>query len=219
MGYFDLISRADEFIFLEDVQYTKRDWRNRNFIKTASGAQRLTVPVVQGSREKRIEEVETAGSEWALTHWRSISQAYAHAPHFQHYKPGFEIIYATPPKLLSLLNRQLIRVACDCMGIKTPLTVSTDYGRFSGKNERLIALCQAAGATHYLSGPSAESYLDRAAFEKAGLRLEIMRYTYPAYRQMHGAFMPNLSILDLIFNEGPRAMSVIRGEAVSIPAA
>lgn len=213
MGYFGLIEKSDEFIFLDDVQYTKRDWRNRNFVKTANGPVMLTVPVCAGARSKSIEAVEINGEGWAARHWATISQAYAKAAYFATYEGAFRVIYENPPKLLSVLNRALVRTACDLIGIKTKLSISTDYGRFSGRNERLVSLCAAAGATHYLSGPAAKAYLTPEPFKKVGIEVEFMVYDYPAYRQLHGPFLPNMSILDLIFNEGPRAIAVIRGES------
>ena len=212
MGFFDMLSRSQEYIALDCAQYTKRDWRNRNYFKFHSGPGRLTVPVVKGARTMPIESAEIAGDEWAQRHWKSLCQAYAKAPYFASYRGYFDPVFADPPRMLSALNRALIAACCACLGITTKLSASTDYGRFAGKNERLIALCNAAGATHYLSGPAAQDYLDEAKFNAAGIEVEWMRYEYPQYRQQHGPFVARLSVLDLIFNEGPNAMAVIKGE-------
>jgi hypothetical protein len=212
LGYFDLIRRSDEFVFLDDVQYTKRDWRNRNYFKFQSGVGRLTVPVERGSRGLPIEDVQIAGVDWAARHWRSLSQSYAKAAYFKSFKDYVEPIFLNPPVMLSVLNQTLTRAVCSALSIKTVLSKSTDYGRFKGKNDRLISLCVAAGATHYLSGPKAQAYMDEAAFLKAGVTVEYMEYNYPTYRQLHGAFVPNLSILDALFNEGPNTLSLMAGE-------
>ena len=212
IGFFDMIRRSDEYIALDCAQYTKRDWRNRNYFKFHSGLGRLTVPVVKGARERAIDAVEIAGEDWAARHWRSLSQAYASAPYFAQYRDYFEPVFAHPPRLLSVLNVALLRAVCAALAIKTPIKLSTDYGRFAGRNERLIALCQSAGATHYLSGPSAAAYLDKDAFARAGVIVEWMQYGYPPYRQQHGDFIPNLSILDAIFNVGPHVIDLMEGK-------
>lgn len=211
LGFFDMIRRSDEYIALDCAQYTKRDWRNRNFLQFHSCVGRLTVPVVKGSRQKPIEEVEIAGPEWAYRHWKSISQAYAKAPYFASYKDYFEPIYRNPPTMLSVLNRRLIDAVLAALNIKTICKLSTDYGRFHGKIERLVMLCKSAGATHYLTGPKAKNYLDEKAFLEAGVTVEWMEYTYPPYRQFRGGpFIPQLSILDAIFNEGPNVVDIMK---------
>lgn len=202
VGYFDLISRVDHFVLLDDVQYTRRDWRNRNYIKTGGfeGYCRLTVPVQRGARSKLIRDVETSEPEWGPRHWKTISQAYAHAPYFEAYRGVFEPIYFSGLTNLSQINRKLIEACCGVLGIRTPITWSWEHPHRSGKNERLIDICKDLKATHYLTGPKATGYLRPSLWD--GITIEVMEYSYPQYPQQHGAFIADLSILDVIFNVG-----------------
>lgn len=208
-GYFDLIDRCDEFLLLDDAQYTRRDWRNRNKIKTADGVRWLTIPVnVKGRYHQRIDEVEIAEPGWARTHLRSISQAYASAPHAKEGMPWLEDLYQQAGELrrLSDVNRLFLTAACARLGIETPIRWSTDYGSGGSKTERLASLCEAAGASEYLSGPSARAYFDEERFAAAGIAVSWMDYEgYPEYPQPHPPFEHGVSIVDLILSVGPRA--------------
>jgi hypothetical protein len=210
-GYFDLINLVDEFILYDDRQYTKRDWRNRNRIKTPQGLVWLTIPVqVKGRYTQRIDEVAVSDPGWASRHWQTIVQSYRSAPHFAEHSTRFEGLYteAAPAlKRLTDINRAFIDVVCSILGIKTRISRSTDYG--GGTAERtgnLVSLCRAAGADSYLSGPSARAYVDEVRFAEAGIELTYMDYSgYSEYPQLNGAFVHEVSILDLIFNTGSEA--------------
>ena len=207
-GYFDIINMVDEFILYDDRQYTKRDWRNRNLIKTAHGLRWLTIPVkVKGRFEQRIDETLIDDASWRDQHWRTIAQEYAGAPHFKEHRDAFGDLYAGATfERLSDVNRHFIEGACAILGITTRLAWSTDYEARGDRTERLVSLCQASGATEYLSGPAARSYIDEALFRDAGVALTYMDYAgYPEYPQLHGGFEHGVSILDLIFNAGPDA--------------
>jgi WbqC-like protein family len=207
-GYFDLIAGVDEFILLDDVQYTKRDWRNRNLIKTAQGAQWLTIPVVnKGGQTQLIEETEIS-EEWAGPHWARIRHSYSKAPFFRDYEPQVAALYeaAAGMKRLSDINRLFLRGLCDLLGIQTPLVNSRDYGSKGIKTEKLLSLCLAAGASSYLSGPSARDYLEEEAFAASGIKVAWMDYSgYPPYAQLYGDFDPHVSVIDLLFNTGSAA--------------
>ncbi len=207
-GYFDLINFADEFIFYDEVQYTKNDWRNRNRIKTPQGPTWLTIPVRQTSLEQKINETPVTDPKWAVKHWRTLAQTYARAPHFRTYKDELEALYADPgSELLSVINRRFVAAICNWLGIDTRLSSSEDYEMGEGKTERLVRLVQAVGGTHYLSGPSARDYLQEDQFAQVGVAVEWMDYRgYPEYRQAGPApFEHAVSVLDLLFNEGPDA--------------
>jgi len=217
-GYFDIIDRVDEFILFDDVQFTRRDWRSRNRIKTAQGPLWLTIPVASKGRfTQTIEETEIAGA-WAEKHWAALRHAYARAPHFPGLAPRIEALYsaAARERRLSEVNRLLIDGICGLLGITTPRTWSRDYAVAGAKTERLVALCRAAGATVYLSGPSAQAYLRPEMFETAGVTLEWMDYAgYPPYPQLHGEFEHGVSILDLLFSVGPDARRYMQRAAAS----
>ena len=209
-GYFDLIHAADELILFDDVQYTRRDWRNRNLIKTGNGLVWLTIPVkTAGNYLAPIKDIEVDGAKWREKHWRTIVASYARAPHFKDQAATFEALYlAAIETRLSLVNRTFLEAVGGLLGIRTKVSWSMDYEVVEGKTERIVSLCRQAGARTYLSGPSARGYLDPAQFEAAGLELVFFDYAgYPEYPQLHPPFVHEVSILDLLFNEGPRATS------------
>lgn len=207
-GYFDLINFADEFILYDDRQYTRRDWRNRNRIKTPQGVRWLTVPVeVKGRYTQRIDETRVSDPGWAAKHWRTLSQSYAAAPFFDRSRETFEPLYlGLDEPLLARINRRLLEAACQMLGIETKLSWSTDYHAEGTKTARLLDLCEQSGATEYLTGPSAREYLDVALLEDAGISVRWMDYSgYPEYEQLHPPFEHAVTILDLLFHTGPDA--------------
>jgi hypothetical protein len=208
-GYFDIIGLVDEFILYDDMQYTRRDWRNRNKIKTPRGLQWITIPVqVKGKYLQAIRETQVSSSNWADKHWKSLHHNYGKAPYFEQYTPLFEDLYrrAAAETHLSQINYLFITAICDLLGIDTRITWSMDYEIPDGKTERLIGLCQQVGATSYLSGPSARGYIDEQLFVDAGIDLVFMDYSgYPEYEQFYPPFEHGVTILDLIFHTGPDA--------------
>ena len=216
-GYFDLIDQVDEFMLLDEVQYTRRDWRNRNKIKTSQGLRWLSVPVQsKGRYEQRIDETLIAESDWPSRHWSTIAQAYSAAPHFDELHDRWEPVYRGLEGIerLSDVNRRLIELACEDLDITTPIRWSTDYPSADGATERLLSLCLAAGADEYVSGPAAKAYLDVARFEQEGVSVRWMDYSgYPEYTQLHGEFDHGVSIVDVLFNTGRQARELFRGGA------
>jgi len=212
-GYFDMIAAVDEFILYDDMQYTRRDWRNRNQIKTPQGLHWLTVPVsVKGKYLQKIRETEIEGQGWTSDHWKSLQQNYRRAPHFdlvsEWLHPLYHVYHDTH---LSALNRRFIEAVCDFLVIETPITNSWDYELVDGKTERLVALCLQAGATHYISGPSAQGYIEEDQFSRAGIVLEWFDYAgFPDYPQQWGDFLPTVTVLDLLFNCGKDAGQFLR---------
>lgn len=207
-GYFDLINKVDEFILFDDMQYTRRDWRNRNKIKTPHGLHWLTIPVkVKGKFFQKIKDTYIRDPDWAAKHWKTISITYARAPYFDAYKEIFEELYLGCTLLrLSEINYRFLSKICQLLGIKTKLTWSSDYHIIDGKTERLVALCQQIQATEYLSGPSAKNYIDSNLFKQAGIKLTFMDYSgYTEYPQLYPPFEHGVSIIDLIFQTGPDA--------------
>jgi hypothetical protein len=216
-GYFDLIAAVDEFILFDDVQYTRRDWRNRNKIKTRDGVRWLTIPVAsKGNYLQNISDVRTEGLGWKEEHLLRLKHAYAKARHFSDYFPWLERLYETcTTDLLSEVNAQFIRSICLTLGITTPIRPSSDFEIVNGKNERLIHLCSQAGASSYLTGPAARDYLDVSLFEKAGITIDFMSYEgYREYDQPHPPFEHAVSIVDLLLCTGPDARSYLK-QAIS----
>jgi len=206
-GYFDLIGLSDELILYDDVQFTKNDWRNRNQIKTQNGLQWLTIPVQHGSLAQKIKDTKVADSRWSRKHWNAVSGSYARAAHFADYRERLEELFlGCKEEYLSRVNHRFLSALCGMLGIQTRISWSMDYDLIEGKTERLVDLCQKTGSQVYLSGPAAKDYIHEELFRAAGIELRWMDYTgYPEYRQLHGPFVHNVSVLDLILNEGPNA--------------
>lgn len=205
-GYFDLINMVDEFILYDDVQYTRRDWRNRNKIKSPQGSFWLTIPVnVKGKFDQRICDTEVSDDKWVSIHWKAITLNYAKAKHFKEVSCYLEQFYqeCKGECLLSKINYRFIHGLCNLLGIKTKISLSSDYELHDGRSERLLSLCQQAGATEYLSGPAAKSYLDEQMFLGQGIGVQWMNYNgYPEYEQCFPPFIHEVSIIDLLMNEG-----------------
>lgn len=207
-GYFDLINMVDEFILMDDVQYTRRDWRNRNLIKTPNGLKWLTIPVnVSGRYYEKIREIGVSDPQWPRRHWDTIRANYAEASCFKEQRPMLEALYLeTEETLLSQINLRFLKAICGFLGIKTKLSWSMDYRVVEGKSERLLELCRQAGASKYLSGPSAKAYLDEKLFAAHGIQVCWMDYSgYAEYPQLYPPFEHGVSILDLILNQGASA--------------
>jgi WbqC-like protein family len=206
-GYFDLIGLVDEFVLLDDVQYTKNDWRNRNRIKTQQGVAWLTIPVEHSGRfGQRIDEVRAAGDRWRLKHWRSIVQSYASAPFFALYRDRLEELYSMSEEQLSVVNRSFLEALCELLGVRTRISASTDYPLVDGKTERLVEICRSLDGSTYLSGPAARDYLDESLFTAAGMSVEYMDYSgYPEYPQLYPPFEHSVSVIDLLVTMGPEA--------------
>lgn len=212
-GYFDIIASVDEFILYDDMQYTRRDWRNRNLIKTPRGVQWISVPVrVKGKFDQTIRETEIDGTDWAALHWKTIIQNYRKAPHFEEIAAIFEPLYLQNQYThLSKLNRQLIEAICAYLGIFTKISNSWDYQLINGKTERLADICAQAGGTEYISGPSAKGYIDELHFTEKNIKLSWFEYTgYPEYPQLWGEFSHGVSILDLLFNCGKESYQYMK---------
>ena len=212
-GYFDLIRRSDVFVFFDDVQYDRRGWRNRNRIKTAEGSRWLTIPVHSRGAQISglpIHQVTMAGGEWPRQHLETLHRAYRKAPFFETYAEWLERVYAAPPELLADFTIATTVELAGMLGITGTRFLRSSALNVSGrKTERLLAVLRQVGATEYLSGPSARAYIEEQQFEAAGIALEWMEYDYPEYSQLHGAFDPHVSVLDLLFMTGGRAADYI----------
>ena len=208
-----MIAAVDEFILYDDMQYTRRDWRNRNQIKTPQGVQWITVPVlVKGKYHQKIRETQLDGMEWAEAHWKTLSQNYRRAKHFTEVAEWVEPLYrATSYATISELNRRFIEAICAYLGIRTKITSSWDYRLIDGKTERLADLCLQAGADEYISGPAAKDYIDASVFDDLDMKVTWFDYAgYPEYPQLWDGFVHGVTILDLLFNCGKDASRYMR---------
>ena len=212
LGYFYKICQSDVFVFLDNVQYTKNNIINRNKIKTPQGAMWLTVGVLtKGHRGQLISEVEiNNGVAWNKVHKKSIFQNYSKAAYFEKYSPFFEHIYDSDWGKLADLNEALIKLICKLLGIKDIKFIRASELAVSGTETRLLMnICKEVGADTYLSGFGGKKYMDEKAFEQTGISLRYYDFKYPTYNQLWGEFIPNLSIIDLLFNEGDESVNIL----------
>jgi len=211
-GYFDIIQDVDVFVFYDDVQYSVNDWRNRNRVKTANGIAWLTVPI-GNQNDRRICDVEIRSTDWSRKHWLTIEQSYKRAAHFPRYADFFRDVYEKIWTSLSDLNQLLIRtIARDFLGIGADFRDSREFALHGRRGDRLLELLGALGATEYVSGPSARAYIDGPTFERAGIQITWKDYSgYPEYPQLHGPFVPDLSIVDTLMCCGERTPDFIWG--------
>jgi hypothetical protein len=208
-GYFDAINKVDLIILYDEMQYTRRDWRNRNRIKTPNGSMWLSIPVkVKGKYFQKINETEVLDSTWASKHWKTIYHAYSKAPFFNDYSGFFEELYdrAQELKLLSDINFLFLSEISKLLNIDTEFAWSRDFELTGDKSEKLLNLCLKLGASQYYTGPSAKGYLDEDLFKESGVKVNWLDYSkYPTYPQLYGDFEHGVTVLDTIFMVGPEA--------------
>lgn len=208
-GYFDMMAAVDVFVLYDTVQFTKRDWRNRNVIKTETGPKWLTVPVTsKGKYFQTIEDTAIADNTWARRHCGQIGGAYRRAPHFQYVQQELLTHLETlaDESSLSAVNHSLLGRVKEMLGITTVLLPTPEVSNTLGRTERLAAICEKVGATTYVSGPAAQTYLDETVFRDAGIGVEWFSYNeLKPYEQMHGEFDGRVSVVDLLAHCGPES--------------
>lgn len=204
---------VDEFIMYDDMQFTRRDWRNRNQIKTKDGLKWLTVPVeVKGKYLQKIKETKISDPKWGEGHWATIKHSYSKAKYFNEYKGIFEDLYLNnPDEYLSKVNYKFLKAVCNILSIKTKFRWSDEFELLEEKTERLVGICKQTGATDYYSGPAAKAYMNEDLFANENIKVHYFDYSgYPQYSQLHGDFVSAVTVLDLIFNEGPNATKFMK---------
>lgn len=205
-GYFDNIAQSDVVVIYDDMQYTKRDWRNRNYIKTPFGPKWLTIPVeVKGKYLQRVNETVVSDRTWNIKHWDILKQNYQKAEFFSELSPWMEALYmsATYPTLTEI-NVLFLKSICSHLNINVEFRDSRDFDLVEGKTERLVAICKQLGATVYLTGPAAKNYMEEDFFARDGIKIEYTDYNgYTEYPQIYPPFSHGVSILDMLFNIGP----------------
>lgn len=210
-GYFDFVASVDLFVFHDDLQYTKGDWRNRNRIKTSKGTEWLTVPIHYHKVSQLIcETLIDNSTSWSVKHINKWKAEYRAAPHLDDVLDILHGIEDCQEKTISQLNLKSIRRICEYLNISTPMLQSSELSLTGNKTDRLIDLLKKLNASTYLSGPSADTYLDKEAFRRNGIQLEYKSYDYTPYPQLWGEFVGEVTVLDLIANCGPEAKNRIR---------
>lgn len=207
-GYFDLIAAVDEFLIFDEVQYTRRDWRNRNKVVVQGMVKWLTIPVkTKGQFFGPIEEIETDGPGWAEQHWKTITHAYRRAAYFADYQAVLEAAYQRAAGLVRLteINELFLRTITGLLGIETPITRANVVPRTTQlPTDRLVEICLGRQATEYVSGPAARAYIETEKFSNAQVALRYADYSgYPVYEQHATAFEHGVSVLDVLMHCGP----------------
>lgn len=214
LRYVHKIARSDVFVLLDDVQYSKNGWQNRNKIKGAQGWMYLTVPV-KDAFGRLISDVGINNQErWREKHWNALRTNYARAPYFARYGDELGTVYAREWSMLGELALTMLDRLLSVLGVDTRIVRSSTLGIPGKGTERLVGICKALGATTYLTGDyAASNHLEVELFERAGIEVRLQAWRCPSYPQQHqqAGFIPDLSIVDLLFNAGPESLRLLTG--------
>ena len=210
-GYFDMMNYVDEFIIFDDMQYTKRDWRNRNMIKASHGPIWLSIPVkVKGKFSQKIRETALLSDNWTVQHWKAIELNYKKAAYFEEISTLLKPIYSKKYSTITDVNLSFIKAINDYLGIKTKISYSWSYFLEEERSTRLASLVEQTNGTHYVTGPAAKNYLNLEPFKARNISVEWFSYEgYEEYAQLWGEFNGAVSIIDLLFNHGKNSKSYI----------
>lgn len=216
LGYFEMISSSDTFVLLDDVQFQKKSWQQRNRIKSAFGPLMLTVPVLtKGKRFQHISEVCINNQEgWSSKHLRSIELAYLKSRHYKDIFPALQQIYSKKWDSLVELNVSLLKLLMELLGISTLVTLSSDLKIAASGNEKIVAICEHCNCSRLYDAAGAVEFIDADLMERSGIEVVYQQYAHPVYHQLNGEFIPYMSVIDLLFNEGPASLEIIRSGAV-----
>jgi len=213
LGFFELMQGCDQFVFLDDVQFIKKDWLQRNRIKVNENFLWLTVPIItKGRRFQKIVDSEINNQiNWASKHLKSIKFYYQKAQYFDKYFPFLEEIYKKRWTKLIDLNIALISFLCEQLKIKTPYAYSSNLtGIREERNDRIIDICKSFDCKKMYDAEGARSIIDSEKINEAGISIIFQKYDHPHYNQLHGKFISHLSVIDLLFNEGNNSLDIIR---------
>ncbi|MBI3584947.1 MAG: WbqC family protein [Nitrospinae bacterium] len=214
LGFFDQMYKSDIFVILDDAQYDKHSWRNRNRIKTSQGAQWLTVPVLISGKNKPITKdvLIDNRTSWQKKHLKSIEQNYKKSQFFKYYFNIFEEVLSKEWKYLIDLDMEFIYRLNAIIGLNRKIIFASDLNIKTDKTERLINICSLLGTSKYLTGDAAKDYINKGEFVKHNIQLEFHNYSHPTYKQLYGEFIPFLSIIDLLFNCGGESLEILTGK-------
>lgn len=213
LGYFNKIALSDLFVILDTVQFEKNSFINRNRIKSASGPIWLTVPVKTKDKFKAniLKDTEIDIKEkWQNKHLKSICLNYNKSPYFSEHIDKITNIYNKEWTKITPLCYELTQLMCNILNIKTPIVLASSISGISGeKGELVLNICKKFSATTYISGSMGKSYLNTETFKNNNIKVVFQDYKHLVYKQLYGKFEPNLSALDLIFNEGNNSLSTL----------
>jgi hypothetical protein len=211
-GFFDSLRHVDIFVVYDDMQYTKRDWRNRNIIKTPQGLKWISIPVeVKGKYLQKIKDTKIAEKDWNISHWNVIKQNYKGAKHFKETAEWLEPLYRNCNfDFITEVNIHFINAICKQLEITIEIRYSSDFDLAEEKTQRLVNICKDINASNYFSGPAAKAYMEIDRFETENITVHYWDYhDYPVYEQLHGEFVHGVSIIDLLMNEGSNSINYL----------
>ena len=213
LRYVEKIAHCDVFVVLDNIQFNKNGWQNRNKLKTGAGETLLTIPV-SASAGQTLDQVRISnGVDWKRKHWRTLEQSYKKAPHFTAHAAFFEDVYSHDWTYLNDINNLMLTYFVEALGIRTKIVHASSLDVPGEATQRLVGLIKAVDGDEYYSGAYAlDTYLDLQELEGAGIKLEIQEWKSPVYPQLHGDFIPDLSIVDLLMNCGPAAVQRLNGQ-------
>ena len=212
-GYFDSIAISDEFVIYDDMQYTKRDWRNRNIIKTNNGLKWLTIPVeVKGKFFQKIKDTKISDKNWNINHLSTLKHNYKNSNKFNEVKDFIEDLYFNATQnYLTEINVHFLTELSKYLKIKQNFKFSSEFNLSEDRNQRLVDICLKLNGNQYFSGPAARNYMNESLFEKSGIEVIYFDYSgYKEYEQLYPPFEHGVSILDLIFNTGEDAYKYLK---------
>jgi len=216
LGFFNKVRQSDLLVIGDHVQYRYKGYQNRNKIKTANGAQWLTVPIVHGFGQPinkvQIVKREQNGLMWDELHLRTLQVNYGQAPYYDKYIGVFEKIYKKRLDLIADSNLEFLKEIFGILGINVQIKKTSEMNLTSSKTEQIIEICKIVNADTYLSGLGAAQYMEESLFKQNGIKLLYDSYEHPVYKQqfMKLGFLPNMSVIDLIFNEGPESFEILK---------
>jgi len=214
LGFFDRIYKADIFVILDNVQYQKNGFINRNKIKTAQGWQWLTIPVKQREALKNIKEIEINNElDWKSKHWKALLYNYNKAPYFKKYFDFFEKVYKQNWRNLANLDIYLIKNIMALLGLKKEIKKSSSLSAKGKADDLLVNICKELKVDTYLSGPGGKEYMKMEKFKEENINVTFQDFVHPAYPQLfeEKGFIPYLSVVDILFNCGPESLNIILG--------
>jgi hypothetical protein len=212
LGYIDKIDKADVFVILDNVQYKKNEWQNRNRIKTAQGCQWMTVPVLYRFPEK-INEVRINNKEnWSRKHLQALITNYSNSTFFDNYRSFFDDIFSHNWNRLVDINIEIIKFLISTLDLKTKLVIASDLKLREEPTERLVDICKILDGNKYLAGKDGNKYMNLELFEEEGIEVIFQDFKHPVYQQLFGDFEPYMSAIDLLFNYGDNSLEILRGK-------
>ena len=210
LGFFEKIISSEKFVFLDDVQYEKNGFQNRNKIRTNEGDIWLTVPVKTKSKTLLKNVKIDDSSNWMKKHSKSILLNYSQSKFFDNYWPELKKIYEKKYECLVEINMEIIKFLLKKFEIKTEIVFSSELKIVEKGSDRIIKICKVLDADTYISGIGGKQYLSKEDFIKNKIHIKFQNFKHPTYQQVFDPFYSNMAAIDLLFNEGSNAINIIK---------